>query len=98
VYTAAVLEHVATRQRVTDALTALDQAPPRGLAIDLSDVSFLDSTGLAMFVALEKRCRENGGPELEIRPGPPPVQRLFELVGAASRLPFSIDGGASTSG
>jgi anti-anti-sigma factor len=89
---------IATIERVKDALDELDQAPASRLVIDLSRLSFLDSTGLAMFVALERRCRENGGPALEIRPGPPAVQRLFELVGAAGRLPFSVDGGASTSG
>ena len=89
---------IGTSQRVKDALDELDQAPPSRLVIDLSRLSFVDSTGLAMFVALERRCRANGGPALVIRPGPPAVQRLFELVGAAGRLPFSYDGGASTSG
>ena len=85
---------VATGGRVKDALDELEQAPPGRLVIDLSLLSFLDSTGLAMFVGLDKRCRENGTPTLEIRPGPPAVQRLFELVGAAGRLPFSTADGA----
>jgi anti-sigma B factor antagonist len=89
---------IATGARVKEALDELTQARAGRLVVDLSRLSFLDSTGLAMFIALEKCCRENGGPELEIRPGPPAVQRLFELVGAAGRLPFSLDGGASTSG
>jgi anti-anti-sigma factor len=89
---------IATSARVKQALDELVRARSCRLVVDLSRLSFLDSTGLAMFVALDKRCRENGGPALEIRPGPPAVQRLFELVGAAGRLPFSIDGGASKSG
>jgi anti-sigma B factor antagonist len=80
---------IATSARVKEALDELAQARSCRLVVDLSRLSFVDSTGLAMFVALDKRCRENGGPELEIRPGPPAVQRLFELVGAAGRLPFS---------
>lgn len=80
---------ISTRHRVTDALTELERTAPSRLVIDLSRLSFLDSTGLALFVALDKHCRENGGPALKIRPGPPAVQRLFELVGAAGRLPFS---------
>jgi anti-sigma B factor antagonist len=80
---------IGTRHIVDQALQALDAVPPARLVIDLRRLSFLDSTGLAMFVALDKRCQENGSPALEIRPGPPAVQRLFELVGAAGRLPFS---------
>ena len=89
---------VATGGRVKDALDELEHAPPGRLVIDLSRLSFLDSTGLAMFVGLDKRCRENGTPTLEIRPGPPGVQRLFELVGAAGRLPFSTMDGAKSTG
>jgi anti-sigma B factor antagonist len=80
---------IATGERVREVLDGLQQSPPGRLVIDLSQLSFLDSTGLALFVALDKRCRENGAPTLEIRPGPPAVQRLFELIGAAGRLPFS---------
>lgn len=79
---------IATVERVRAAVDEIEQAPPERLVIDLSGLSFVDSTGLAAFVALDKRCQENGGPALEIRPGPPAVQRLFELVGAAERLPF----------
>lgn len=86
---------LATGGRVKDALDELQDAPPARLVIDLSQLSFLDSTGLAMLVGLERRCRENGTPILEIRPGPPAVQRLFELVGAAGRLPFSTVDGAT---
>jgi anti-sigma B factor antagonist len=87
---------LSTRQRLTDALIELERTPPTRLVIDLARLSFLDSTGLALFVTLDKRCRDNGGPTLEIRPGPPAVQRLFDLVGAADRLPFSTTGGTST--
>ncbi len=79
---------LATVHRVKAALEDLEHSPPRRLVIDLSALSFLDSTGLAVFVGLSKRCQDNGGPTLEIRPGPPAVQRLFKLVGAADRLPF----------
>jgi anti-anti-sigma factor len=79
---------LATVDRIKAALEEVEQANPRRLVIDLTALSFLDSTGLATFVALARRCHENGRPALEIRPGPPAVQRLFKLVGAAERLPF----------
>jgi anti-sigma B factor antagonist len=78
---------LATVDRLKAALEEVEQAPPDRLVIDLSRLSFLDSTGLAA-LALDKRCQGNGRPALEIRPGPPAVQRLFKLVGAAERLPF----------
>lgn len=86
---------ISTCQRVTDVLSAVEQTPPRRLVIDLSDLSFLDSTGLAIFLAIDKQCRKNARPSLEIRPGPPAVQRLFELIGAADRLPFSTADGTT---
>jgi anti-sigma B factor antagonist len=79
---------LATVDRLKAALAEVELSRSPRLVIDLSALSFLDSTGLATFVALQKRCDENGRPALEIRPGPPAVQRLFKLVGAAERLPF----------
>jgi hypothetical protein len=46
----------------------------------------MDSTGLALFVS--ETAQAEAGFELEFWPGPPAVQRLFEIAGVRDRLPF----------
>jgi anti-sigma B factor antagonist len=59
---------------------------PRRLVIDLTDVTFMDSTGLrALLLA---RQRADGDHELLLRPGPRQVQRVFELSGTLERFKF----------
>jgi anti-sigma B factor antagonist len=49
------------------------------LALDLSDVGFVDSSGLGVLVAIHRHAASSGG-ELVIRSVPPQVQRLFEIT------------------
>ena len=55
------------------------------VAIDLSKISFMDSTGLHAITAANHRLRERGG-QLLIVQGPPQVSRLFELTGLSDHL------------
>jgi anti-sigma B factor antagonist len=55
--------------------------------IDLSGVTFMDSTGLSSIVRAS-RFAESNGHSLVLRRGPRQVQRLFELTGIESRLTF----------
>jgi anti-sigma B factor antagonist len=55
--------------------------------IDLQGLAFLDSSGIrALFMAL--RESESVGKTLMIIPGPPKVQRVFEVAGLLDVLPF----------
>ena len=58
------------------------------LTLDLSGLSFIDSTGLAAIVHLSGLCAKHGC-RLQIVPGPQAVQRLFELTGLDGVLPFA---------
>lgn len=80
---------MASIEVVQDAMAELDHDPPARLVLDLSRLSFIDSSGLRLVVFLHARCEEEGSPALEIRPGPPAVQRVFELTGVIGRLPFA---------
>jgi anti-anti-sigma factor len=76
---------------VREALTcAMREARPR-LIVDLSELTFIDSSGLHVLLAVHRLCRE-AGLTLTIRPAPPNVQRVFELTGLVGRLPFEISG------
>jgi anti-anti-sigma factor len=55
------------------------------VALDLSNTSFVDSTGLQMIITADRRLRARGG-RLLIVEGQPQVRRLFELTGVAKHL------------
>lgn len=73
----------ATRETIR---AALDRSP-ESVVLDLSRVSFIDSSGLHVLVELHKRA-ESENVRLAIVPGPRPVQRLFEVSGLLDVLPF----------
>jgi anti-anti-sigma factor len=55
--------------------------------VDLADVTFCDSSGVAMFFAVAQKA-EAEGTVLSLRNTPPNVQRVFEIAG----LDHEIDG------
>jgi anti-anti-sigma factor len=57
------------------------------LTLDLSRLTFMDSTGLRLVLSAQQLCRETGA-EFALVPGPKLVQRVFELTGVLDRLPF----------
>jgi len=57
------------------------------LVIDLGQLQFIDSCGIASLVRAAERSHD-GGPRLEIIQGPEPVRRVFEIAGLAELLPF----------
>lgn len=59
---------------------------PRVL-IDLSQVSFIDSTGIGVLVGGLKRAREAGGALVLVCPVPR-LRRIFEITGLLQALPM----------
>lgn len=57
------------------------------LTLDLSQLTFMDSTGLRAILLAEDLC-ERHDCKLVVIPGPAQVQRLFEVTGLLERLPF----------
>ena len=58
------------------------------LIVDLSGLRFMDSTGLRLLLAWDADAHREGY-AIEVVPGPPAVQRVFELTGTSSLLPFT---------
>ncbi len=56
------------------------EAGHRCLVLDMSDVTFCDSSGLGALVAALKRAREHGG-WIRLRGLRPHVAKLFEITG-----------------
>ena len=55
--------------------------------IDLSEVSFLDSSGLRLLLDCYAESRQDSH-TIALIPGPPVVQRVFELTRTVEHLPF----------
>jgi anti-sigma B factor antagonist/stage II sporulation protein AA (anti-sigma F factor antagonist) len=55
----------------------------RDLVIDLSDLSFCDSTGIQVFLAVRKITQDRGG-SIALTGLQPRLERLFHLTGLAS--------------
>ncbi len=71
------------RQVAASALTGR----PERIVLDLSRLTFIDSSGLHVTVELAHRSAAQNV-RLEIIPGPRAVQRVFQLTGLADRLEF----------
>jgi len=79
---------LASAALLADALTSIDASPLKTVILDLSALTFIDSTGLRAILTGRNHCVEQGA-EFQLIPGPPQVQRLFSLVGLLDVLDFS---------
>lgn len=78
---------IATTPILEAEIEAIRSAGARRLTIDLSGLDFIDSTGLRCLLDCEAEARRDGF-ALSLAPGPDAVQRVFELTGTRTRLPF----------
>jgi anti-sigma B factor antagonist len=66
-------------------IAALAEAAVAGhtgdVVVDLTDVSFIDSSGVGALVGLNNSLADRGLGTLHVRPGPPNVMRVLHLVG-----------------
>lgn len=61
VYLSGELDHHAARETMQKITELLDEYLPRRCVLDLSDLRFMDSSGVALIVRLSRRMRELGG-------------------------------------
>lgn len=59
----------------------------RSITLDLTNLEFMDSTGLYAILAAKELCQQHDY-EFSLIPGPAPIQRLFEVTGLIDSLPF----------
>jgi anti-sigma B factor antagonist len=69
---------------------------PPAIVVDLTALSFMDSSGLRALVSADDRARRNGR-RFAIVPGPPTVRRVFEITQLDKRLDL-VEDAASVSG
>lgn len=70
---------IATADQLTSALDEASGQPGRSRVIDLSGVTFMDSTGLRVLINAN-RAAADGGYELTIVTGDSPAKRVLELT------------------
>jgi anti-anti-sigma factor len=66
-------------ESLEDRLRELERRQPELLVIDLSAVTFIDSTSLRVLIDADKRAREEHR-RLVLVPGPPPIHDVFRVT------------------
>ena len=84
---------LSTVAKVQDELRRVEQDEPAVMVLDLSRLTFLDSTGLRCLVTADERGREAGRRVVIVR-GPEPVQRVFTITRLEERLEMVDDASA----
>jgi anti-anti-sigma factor len=82
---------LASSPLLVERIASLCAAGAVELVVDLSDLTFLDSTGLRTILSAHKLC-EASLCNLWLIAGPRAVQRVFELSGVVEALPFRAAG------
>ena len=88
---------IATLEEAEHEIFAAVDEHPATLVLDLSGLSFIDSTGLRLILTADARARAAGG-RLALIPGPEPVHRVFRLALLEDRLEFQRPASQETSG
>jgi anti-sigma B factor antagonist len=79
---------MASSPALEDAVRGICTDSAEALTVDLSGLTFMDSTGLRVVLLAKELC-EHHRCEFLVIPGPAQIQRLFEVTGILERLPFS---------
>jgi len=78
---------VASAGRVEQELLRIEATDARAIVLDLSALSFIDSTGIRLLVMAEARSRADSN-RLQLRRPPESVLRVLRLTGIEERMPF----------
>jgi anti-anti-sigma factor len=84
---------LSTVGKVQDELRRVEASAPAVVVLDLSKLTFLDSTGLRCVVTADERARDAGRRLVVVR-GPESVQRVFSITRLEERLEIVDDASA----
>lgn len=79
---------LATADRVEQELRHVEATGASSIVVDLSGLTFIDSTGARLLLQAFARSRTDAN-RLTLLRGPRAVQRVFEITGIADLLPFT---------
>ena len=78
---------MSTADKLDDAVRAAETTDAKRIIIDLSEVTFMDSSGLKLLLEANARSQANSN-RLRLIRGPRRVQRVFEMTKTEEKLPF----------
>jgi len=81
---------LSTVAKVQEELRRVEASAPATMVVDLSKLTFLDSTGLRCIVTADERARAEGRRIVIVR-GPDAVQRVFTITRLEERLELVDD-------
>ena len=81
------LDHHVARAAIEQTEDLLILYPCEKLVLDLSGLTFMDSSGLAVVLHLHRTCAR-GGREFVVRGAPPQPMRVFEASGLPQVMVF----------
>jgi anti-anti-sigma factor len=81
---------ISTAPKVEDELARVEPNRPDVIVLNLSNLTFMDSTGLRLLIAADTRARQQGR-RLTIVKGPESVQRVFRITRLEERLELVDD-------
>jgi stage II sporulation protein AA (anti-sigma F factor antagonist) len=79
---------LATAPEVEHELQGIEQSDAKTIVLDLSQLTFMDSSGVRLVLRAEARSRADSN-RLRLRRGPASVQRVFAITGLDGVLPFA---------
>jgi anti-anti-sigma factor len=78
---------IATAEQLEGALREIELSDADTIVLDLSGLTFIDSTGLRLVLDANDRCGGTAD-RLRVIAGSPAVERLLDIVGLRERLPL----------
>ena len=87
------LDHHSAREGMAAIERLLDEYMPRDAALDMSDLTFMDSAGIALILGTERRMRRAGGRACILNPAGQPL-RVLDAAGIDRLIP--VRGGVTT--
>jgi anti-sigma B factor antagonist len=78
---------IAAVEKFEAELRQVEQESPSEIVIDLSSLTFIDSSGLRMLLQVDREARQNGFDLVLLGPAQS-VRRVFETTGLVEHLPI----------
>ncbi len=88
-YLAGELDHHEARGALGDIDELIDEYLPRDCALDMSGLSFMDSSGVALIIRVSRRMKELGGRAWIENPARQP-QRVIDASGIDRLVPVAV--------
>ena len=82
------IDHHAAKEIMAELAEQIDAALPEHLVLELSDVTFMDSSGIAVLLNAWRRMGQLGG-TMEVSQTPPQAEKVLKAAGLDRLLKFA---------